>query len=178
MSYSRLTLLAALILTAGACTKKESAKPVVKTTITIDSAHVTIAASLYPRIDTFTGVLAVSINQYAYIVFDSTNNHFNFYMTYLDEHTVIYSTGGNIWLQPGSTTSINDTFTINTALTDSGNMYVYDWEKKGNDVYPRSIVFKKDRGNLTVSWDISYMPLIGTCDWGESIGQFTGTFKQ
>ncbi len=177
MSYSKLTLFVALILTAGACTKKESAKPVVKPTTITDSAHVSNAVSFYPHIDTFTGVMAVSLHQYAYIIFDSTNNHFTFYMTYLDEHTVVYTSGGNIWLQQGSAISINDTFTINPAITDSGNMYVYDWEKKGNDVYPRSIVFKKDRNTLTVSWDISDMPMIGTCDWAESTGNFTGTIK-
>ncbi len=175
MNYSNLIPVVLLLIVLGTgCGKKENAKPVVKSTTTIDSVQLSAAAKLYPRTDTFTGVMAVSMLEYATAGFDSTNNHFTFYVTYLDEHTVIYSSGGSIWLQQGSTTSVNDTCTVNTARTDSGNMYVYDWEKKGNDVYPNSIVFKLDQKNLSVSWDIADMPLIGACDWSENVGQFTG----
>ena len=158
------------------CSKKEVTQSVVKPSVTLDSPRVSAAATVYPRTDTFAGKLQVVfmyINGYSKIY-----NNYSFYVTYISEDKLVFSSAAGIELQGGSVVNINDTTTRIADSIGRGTMVIHDDEHGYNIGYANSIVYTMVQDTLKVSWDIINMPVSASCDVGESTGQFTGLLKK
>ena len=159
---------------AVSCTKKETALPAAKSATTVDAPKVSDNKTLFPFTDTFKGKFSVSLYAPSMCNFDSVDNAYSFYVTYLDQHTIVFSSSKKIELQPGSAIAILDTFYTGNDSVYNGTMSVWNIEHKRPDLYPNALAFKFSQNTLSVSWEILYMPLIGACDEGMSNGMYTG----
>ena len=170
-----------------ACTKKASAPPVVKSTTVVDSPKISIGSpvrpNLYPYTDTFTGTLNVTFIYDSYSGLDTTHDAYQFYVTHLNDQVLIFDCSVkervmNNWLYV--LTDKPDTGILDANNQFKGTLFVYN-NFKFKDTYDQSLQtvysLQNNGTTLTVSWDNPYFPVPGTCDYGESKGQYTGTRK-
>ena len=175
------TLLILLLLSYSACKKSESAKPAQPTTVTKNTSvdpgtTITVQplSAQYPYTDTFIGTMTVSFNDYWIYRFDSTDVAYKFYVRHLDDHTIRFITSDPIELQLGSALTVSQLDTINGGNKYTNNMYLGRLGDHDNFTVDNALVFQLDGTNLSLTWDVSFMPLLGTCDYGDSKGEFHG----
>lgn len=170
----------------AACSKKENAKPIVKPT-TIDSAKVstgsTVQVSQYPYTDTFIGTLSVLFSYDYYSNLDTNHSAYRFYVTHLSENVVVFNCSQSVrimnewlyWL-----TDKPDTGALDVNGEFNGTLFVYNTyptSDSHNEALPAVYKLQNNGRTLSVSWDDTYFPVPGTCDGGESKGQYTGVIK-
>lgn len=162
------------------CSKKETTKPVTvpATTGTSTATHTdTVVFSKYPYTDTFQGKMVTTYDA-SCPYFDSVNGAFRFYVQHLDQSRLVFISAHPIALQWRSSTMVNDTCIANDSGAFTGDMVVYRPVYDTKNVYSKAFAFSFSGDSLYVNWLVSYMPLIGACDYGNSIGQYEGVMQK
>ena len=162
-----------------ACSKKDSTVTniIPNTQHAITSATVTqLSTATYPYTDTFAGSMVVAFRDFG-ADYDSTSNNYKFYVTHLSESLLLVKGSDPIELERYSgIININDSVVFRANITvDSGDMHLFPYEQNSGEVIKNGIAFQFTGNKLLINWEISGVPLIGACDEGESIGNFTGS---
>jgi len=173
-----------IVISFGACTKSDQAKPATKTQVT-SITDTTPVASIYPFTDTFTGVLTDTFIIDMSGSYGCRYNPYSVYATHLSADTVVYTGSASIQVQYYAVAfNLRDTLfstsvvgSLYTGGFTSNMLFLYPGTDPQNVYVPNAIVFTQARQNLAFSWNVSFLPAISTCDYGSSSGQFNGILK-